>query len=177
MSFPGSIVERPCRRPRSSAARGLRSAPTTGIEVLTYDLELDGVLGDLIPEDHAGRFTVEELVDHDHEGRYRIVKLTSDGQIVGGAADDSLRGTRVRYMRADGRRVSLEIRGRGTHGVVGSGVEAHRSSDTHQLHADEQHTDATRGPARRRRVLSDRHPRWGRWRAGPSSRSTAPARL
>jgi hypothetical protein len=84
---------------RSRTALG---ADTTGIEVLTYDLALDGVLGDLIPQEHAGRFTVEETIDHDREGRYRIVKLAADGQVVEGAADDALRQTRVRYLRANG---------------------------------------------------------------------------
>lgn len=92
-------------------SRSALSAPTSGIEVLTYDLKVGGVLADLIPEEQAGRFTVQELVDHDHEGRYRIVKLTSDGQIVGGAADDSLRGTRVRYVRANGRGYLLRFGG------------------------------------------------------------------
>src|SRR5204863_9947215 len=64
-------------------SRTALAAPTAGIEVLTYDLELAGVLADLIPEEQTGRFTVQELVDHDHEGRYRVVKLTSSGQIVG----------------------------------------------------------------------------------------------
>ena len=92
-------------------SRSALAAPTAGIEVLTYDLKVGGVLADLIPEEQAGRFTVQELVDHDHEGRYRIVKLTSDGQIVGGAADDSLRGTRVRYVRANGRGYLLRFEG------------------------------------------------------------------
>jgi len=92
-------------------SRSALTAPISGIEVLTYDLELSGVLADLIPEEQSGRFTVQELVDHDHDGRYRIVKLTSSGQIVGGAADDPLRGTRTRYMRANGRGYLLRFDG------------------------------------------------------------------
>lgn len=92
-------------------SRSALAASGSGIEVLTYDLELAGVLADLIPEEQAGRFLVQELVDHDHNGRYRIVKLTSGGQIVGGAADDTLRGTRVRYMRANGRGYLLKFQG------------------------------------------------------------------
>jgi hypothetical protein len=84
---------------RSRTALGV---DVTGIEVLTYDLALEGLLGDLIPQDHAGRFTVEETIDHDREGRYRILKLAANGQIVEGAADDALRQTRVRYLRANG---------------------------------------------------------------------------
>lgn len=92
-------------------SRSALAAPASGVEVLTYDLELAGVLADLIPEEQSGRFTVQELVDHDHDGRYRIVKLTSSGQIVGGAADDPLHGTRVRYVRANGRGYLLRFQG------------------------------------------------------------------
>ncbi len=92
-------------------SRSALAAPGSGVEMLTYDLEVAGVLADLIPEEQAGRFTVQELVDHDHDGRYRIVKLTSNGQIVGGAADDPLHGTRVRYMRANGRGYLLKFQG------------------------------------------------------------------
>jgi hypothetical protein len=74
----------------------------SGVEVLTYDLELDGVLRELIPLEHMGRFTVEEIIDHDREGRYRITKLAPNGQMVGGAADDPFRQTRVRYLRVNG---------------------------------------------------------------------------
>ncbi len=92
-------------------SRTALAAPVAGIEVLTYDLELAGVLAELVPEEQSGRFTVQELVDHEHVGRYRIVKLTAGGQIVGGAADDPLRGTRVRYMRANGRGYLLKFDG------------------------------------------------------------------
>jgi hypothetical protein len=92
-------------------SRTALAAATDGVEVLTYDLELAGVLADLIPEEQNGRFTLRELVDHDNEGRYRIVKLDGRGQIVGGAADDPLRGTRVRYMRANGRGYLLRFDG------------------------------------------------------------------
>ncbi len=92
-------------------SRSALAAPASGVEVLTYDLQVTGVLADLVPEEQGGRFTVQELVDHDHDGRYRIVKLASNGQIVGGAADDPLRGTRVRYMRANGRGYLLRFQG------------------------------------------------------------------
>ncbi len=93
---------------RSQAAL---SAPASGLEVLTYDLDLEGVLGDLVPSEQAGRFTIQELIDHDRDGRYRVVKLAPDGRIVGGAADDTVRGTRTRYMRVNGRGVLLRFDG------------------------------------------------------------------
>lgn len=92
-------------------SRTALAAPVVGIEVLTYDLDLAGVLADLVPEEQAGRFTVQELVDHESDGRYRIVKLDARGRVVAGAADDPLRGTRVRYMRANGRGFLLRFEG------------------------------------------------------------------
>ncbi|MEP6916478.1 MAG: hypothetical protein ABJC89_12565 [Acidobacteriota bacterium] len=92
-------------------SRTALAAPVSGVEVLTYDLDFDGVLGDLIPVEQAGRFTVQESIDHDHQGRYRIVKLAPDGQMVGGAADDPLARTRVRYVRAKGRGYLLRFEG------------------------------------------------------------------
>jgi hypothetical protein len=92
-------------------SRTALAAPAAGIEVLTYDLDVEGVLADLIPEEQSGRFTVEELVDHDHPGRFRIVKLAADGQVVGGAADDPLHRTRIRYVRVNGRGFLLTFDG------------------------------------------------------------------
>jgi hypothetical protein len=76
---------------------------TTGIEILTYDLALEGVLAHLLPQEQAGRFTVEEAIDHDHPGRFRAVKLAPDGTPVAGAVEDPVAGERVRYIRAHGR--------------------------------------------------------------------------
>ncbi len=93
---------------RSQAAL---SAPASGLEFVTYDLQLDGLLADLLPAEQSGRFTVQELIDHDHDGRYRIVKLSPEGRIVAGAADDTVKGTRSRYIRANGRGFLLRFDG------------------------------------------------------------------
>lgn len=84
-------------------SRAALSTPAIGIEVLTYDLSVDGVLADLVPSEQAGVFTVEETIDHDHPGRYRLLKLAPGGEMVGAVADDPVRGVRVRYVRANGR--------------------------------------------------------------------------
>lgn len=92
-------------------SRNTLSARLSGIEVLTYDLELAGFLGDLLPAEQSGRFTIEETIDHDRAGRYRLLKLAPDGQVVGGAADDPGRRLRTRYLRADGRGYLLRFAG------------------------------------------------------------------
>lgn len=74
-----------------------------GIESLTYDLQLGGVLEELLPIEQSGRFTVRELVDHDRAGRYKLVKLGADGRVVGAIAEDPAAGTRAWYFVVDGR--------------------------------------------------------------------------
>jgi hypothetical protein len=78
------------------------ASPSSGIEILTYDLAVEGVLAQLLPQEQTGRFTVEEAVDHDR-GRFRIVRLAPDGTPVAGAVEDPVAGERVRYVRAHGR--------------------------------------------------------------------------
>lgn len=85
------------------------SARTSGIETISYDLWLEGVLQQLLPEPQAGRFVVEETIDHDHPGRLRLRKFTADGQLAAGAADDPVTRTRVRYMRLGNRGMLLRF--------------------------------------------------------------------
>lgn len=79
------------------------AARVSGIESLTYDLVVDGVLRELLPDEQTGRLTVRETIDHDRPGRFRLIKVAPDGTIVGGIADDPASGSRVRYIRANGR--------------------------------------------------------------------------
>ena len=118
---------------RSRTALG---ADVTGIEVLTYDLALEGLLGDLVPQDHAGRFTVEETIDHDREGRYRIVKLAANGQVVEGAADDALRQTRVRYLRANGNGFLFRFTAAEPTALSAPAMKRARAPDPDHAHAD-----------------------------------------
>jgi len=92
-------------------SRAALAAPADGVERLFYDLALGGVLENLLPSEQAGALRVEELIDHEHPGRYRLLKIAADGSIVGGIADDPLRGTRVRYIRANGRGYLLRFTG------------------------------------------------------------------
>lgn len=93
--------------------RAALSTPTTGIEVLTYDLSVDGVLAEFLPVEQAGRFTVEETIDHDNPGRFRLLKVAEDGGLVAGLAEDPVSGVRTRYLRAHGRGYLLRFTGGG----------------------------------------------------------------
>jgi hypothetical protein len=86
------------------------AAPVTGVQVLTYDLMLGGVLTELLPTDQSGSFTVEEIVDHDHPDRFRLLKVAPGGQVVAGVADDSLARSRARYVRLENRGILVRFR-------------------------------------------------------------------
>jgi hypothetical protein len=77
--------------------------PGTGVESVTYDLLLGGVLEELLPIEQSGRFTVVETIDHDHHGRYKVVKLGPDGRMMAGLVEDPVAGTRAWYVVLDGR--------------------------------------------------------------------------
>ena len=79
------------------------ASPATGVETVTYDLLLGGVLEELLPIEQSGRFTIIETVDHDRSGRYKLVKLGADGRTMGAVAEDAAAGTRAWYVVLDGR--------------------------------------------------------------------------
>ncbi len=89
------------------------ATPATGVEVLTYDLTLGGVLQELLPAGQAGSFTVEETADYDHPGTYRLLKLAPGGRVMAAIADDSRTRTRGRYVRLDDRGLLLRFTGIG----------------------------------------------------------------
>ena len=91
-------------------SRAALATPSAGIEVLSYDLTVGGLLADLLPVEQTGRLTVEETIDHDRVGRYRLLKLAPGGEIVGGIADDPVHGIRTRYLRANDRGYLLRFR-------------------------------------------------------------------
>ena len=92
-------------------SRAALAAGGTGVEVLTYDLGVGGVLAELLPDEQSGTFTVEETIDHDHPGRYRLLKIAPGGEVVGGVADDPVRRIQTRYLRAHGRGYLLRFSG------------------------------------------------------------------
>ena len=157
---------------RSRTALG---ADVTGIEVLTYDLALEGVLGDLIPA--RSRRAVHRRGNHRPRSRRALPHRQAGRQRPG------RRGGRRRFAAADAgavsagrrQRVSLQVHGRRAHGVVGAGVETRAAPDPDHAHADEQRSDAARAAAQRRGLLPGRDPREPR-AGGTAVRAGAGAR-
>ena len=49
--------------------------PATGIELLEYELVLDGVPKDMMPDHANGTYLVRQAIDHTTPGRFRVLEL------------------------------------------------------------------------------------------------------
>jgi hypothetical protein len=56
----------------AKSATVLAARASTGIEVLEYDLALDGVPREMMPDHADGVYRVKQIIDHDASGRYLI---------------------------------------------------------------------------------------------------------
>ena len=83
--------------------RALSPAATTGVEFLEYELTLEGIPREFMPDAPSGTYRIQELIDHDHAGRYRISTFGPDGRLVSAVGEDSAAGRRVHAVRVDGR--------------------------------------------------------------------------
>jgi hypothetical protein len=77
------------------SATQLAGGATTGIEVLEYDLALDGVPREMMPDHADGVYRVRQIIDHDTNGRYLISTHGPNGQLLSSVAQDPVTRRRV----------------------------------------------------------------------------------
>ncbi len=77
------------------SATQLAAGATTGIEILEYDLALDGVPREMMPDHTDGVYRVKQIIDHDASGRYLLATHGPDGQLLSSVAQDPARHRRV----------------------------------------------------------------------------------
>ena len=61
------------------------------IEVLEYELVLDGVPKEMMPDQADGTYRVWQAIDHGVPGRFRFASYTADGRMLTSIAEDPLR--------------------------------------------------------------------------------------
>jgi hypothetical protein len=83
------------------SANQLAARVTTGIEVLEYDLELDGVPREMMPDHADGLYRVKQIVDHDANGRYLLATHGPDGRLLSAVAQDPATRRRVVALLID----------------------------------------------------------------------------
>jgi hypothetical protein len=79
----------------AKSATLLTARAGTGTEVLEYDLALDGVPRELMPEHADGLYRVRQIIDHDVSGRYMVATHGPDGRLLSSIAQDPASRRRV----------------------------------------------------------------------------------
>ena len=85
----------------AASADRLAQPVTAGIEVLDYELVLDGVPRELMPDHANGAYRIKQVIDHDTKGRFRFTSYTADGQLLSSIAQDPAQGRRVMLIRLE----------------------------------------------------------------------------
>jgi len=86
------------------------SAPiASGVEVLEYELVLDGVPKDMVPDSTDGTYRVWQAIDHNVEGRFRFASFLPDGRMLTSIAQDPLTKRRVMSFVIDDQAYRFEV--------------------------------------------------------------------
>ncbi len=85
------------------------AAPATGVELLEYELVLDGVSKDMMPDHANGTYLVRQAIDHSTPGRFRFASYGPDGQPVSSIAQDPGSGRRVMMVNLDGQVYRFDV--------------------------------------------------------------------
>jgi hypothetical protein len=91
------------------SANTLSSVPAAGIEVREYELVLDGMPRELMPDQANGTYRIRQALDHAHKGRFTFSSYTADGRLFTSIAQDPIAQTRVNVMRVDDRYFRFEF--------------------------------------------------------------------
>jgi len=85
------------------------SAPATGVELLAYELVLDGMPKEMLPDQQNGTYLVRQVIDHDVPGRFRFTSFAADGSMVSSIAQDPVAKRRVMAFVADGQPYRYDV--------------------------------------------------------------------
>ena len=93
----------------AASATQLSQAMTSGVEILEYELVLDGVPRDLMPDHANGTYRIRQAIDHNTPGRFRFASYSPDGQPFSSIAQDPDSGRRVMLVNVEGQPYRFEV--------------------------------------------------------------------
>jgi hypothetical protein len=93
----------------AKSASQLSASVTGGVELLEYELILDGVPKELMPDGADGTYRVRQAIDHTVRGRFRFATYGLDGAILTAIAEDPQSRRRVMSLVADGQPYRFEV--------------------------------------------------------------------
>jgi hypothetical protein len=91
------------------SASQLAAVPQSGVEILEYELVLDGVPKEMMPDDANGTYHVRQAIDHDVPGRFRFATFALDGTMLTSIAQDPKAGRRVASFTVDDQPYRFEM--------------------------------------------------------------------
>src|SRR5438093_5137535 len=86
----------------AKSADALSAPVSSGIEILEYELVLEGVPKEMRPDQVDGTYKVWQAIDHNVPGRFRFASYTSDGRMLTSIAEDPLTKRRVASFPSEG---------------------------------------------------------------------------
>ena len=93
----------------AKSASQLSATVTSGIEVLEYELVLDGVPKEMLPDQVDGTYRVWQAIDHNVPGRFRFASYTADGRMLTSIAEDPLKKRRVAAFTSEGQPFRFDV--------------------------------------------------------------------
>jgi hypothetical protein len=85
------------------------SAPASGVELLEYELVLDGVPKEMLPDQESGSYRIRQAIDYSAPGRFRFGSFTEDGRMLTSIAQDPSTRRRVMAFTSDGQPYRYEV--------------------------------------------------------------------
>jgi hypothetical protein len=93
----------------AKSATQLSATVTSGIEVLVYELVLDGVPREMLPDQVDGTYRVMQAIDHSVPGRFVFTSSTSDGRLLTSIAEDPRKKRRVAAFTSEGQPYRFDV--------------------------------------------------------------------
>ena len=93
----------------AKSASQLSATIASGIEVLEYELVIDGMPKDAMPDQVDGTYRVWQAIDHNVPGHFRFASYTADGRMLTSIAEDPLRKRRVMAFTSEGQPYRFEV--------------------------------------------------------------------
>jgi hypothetical protein len=87
----------------NKSLQALSRPAAAGVERLEYELTVEGIPREFMPDAPSGTYRIQELIDHDHPGRYRISTFGPDGRLMSALSEDPAAGRRLSTVRVDGK--------------------------------------------------------------------------
>jgi len=93
----------------AKSASQLAAPIASGVEFLEYELTLDGVPREIMPDQGDGVYRVVQVIDHGVPGRFHFASFAPGGAQLTAIAEDPAAARRVMAMRIDGQPYRFEL--------------------------------------------------------------------